>query len=233
MYYKKRQQKMEQNCKSFRRQTYQLIKEEKWDLIESNDCKCNFCERMGEFPLSSIILWCREITPDVLRTIERIYRSKYGYNEDFWFKVIIATRPTINKLSYFIENKLIDVNCGSYYTLLGYYSIFFESTYWQLPFNYITSLDGFNINIQNESGENALLEILREDYYDKEDFNREDREEKYIEIYNDKIRFLLEKGSDPLLEDKQGVSALDYVKNLTTFPEQQKNRLITILKKYI
>ena len=226
---------MEQNCKNFRRETFQLIKEEKWDLIESNDCKCDFCDRSpsGEFPLSSIVLWCREITPDVLRTIERIYRPKYGYGEDFWFKVIIATRPTINKLSYFIENKLIDVNCGSYYTLLGYYSIFFESTYWQLPFNYITSLDGFNINIQNESGENALLEILREDYYDKEDFNREDREEKYIEIYNDKIRFLLEKGSDPLLEDKQGVSALDYVKNLTTFPEQQKNRLITILKKYI
>jgi hypothetical protein len=222
---------MEQNCKNFRRETFQLIKEEKWDLIESNDCKCDFCDRSpsGEFPLSSIVLWCREITPDVLRTIERIYRPKYGYGEDFWFKVIIATRPTINKLSYFFENKLIDVNCVGDYTLLGYYSIF-SSSYWQLSFNYITSVDGLNINIQNDLGENVLLETLREDYNDND---IQDREEKYIEIYNDKIRFLLEKGSDPLIEDKDGISSIEYARNLTTFTEKQKNILINILEEYV
>ena len=141
-------QRMAQSC-NFRRETIQLIKDKKWDLIEPNECKCNYCERMDESPLSLIIFFCREITPEVLKTIERIYRSKFGYGNDFWIKVVMATRPSINKLSYFIENKLIDINYGSYYTVLGLYSIY-TSIYWKMTFQYISSIEGFNINILEE-----------------------------------------------------------------------------------
>ena len=59
------------------------------------------------------------------------------------------------------------------------------------------------------------------------------REEKYIENFNEKITYLLEKSCDPLLEDKEGISAIEYARNLKTFPQTQKDDLVRILERYI
>jgi hypothetical protein len=225
-------------CYRKRREMCDLIKEEKWDLIQDCDCvkDCELCNPINRImmpkfcSLNYILMFCKDMKEEVQKTIERI--NGEITKEKWFYSIICNIPPSIKNLSYFIENKLIDPNNGSEeLTLLSLYSMNNTSS-WESTIEYLLSQE-VNINLQNEYGENIILTILRWDYYDKEDFYEDERQDKYILKFNERLIFLLEKGADPLLTDKKGISALEYAYNLKTFSQDVKANLIRILEMYI
>ena len=236
--YTEEQKVIRRECYRKRIETAELINKQKWDLIQKHTCveDCTVCNNpiignIEDNPIKCILLY-KEFNLDCQKTIERIYGEM---TQEKWFLSIMKQTPSSDSLSYFIKNKLIDVDYGSEkVTLFSLYAIYTCGFYWEKTFNIILSDDiGFNINLQDKYGQNILLSLLRKDYYDKEDFYPEERQDKYIQNYNQKIIYLLEKGADPLLEDKEGISAIEYACNLKTFPQYQKDDLIRILERYI
>ncbi len=239
---------MNNYCRTIRHQICDLIKNEEWDSIEYYRClqeNCVICNNrvVGEFPLLAIMNSCKEMNQTIEYTINRIYKDKgiLSYqdnklNSDGWFEVICATVPSFDKLSYFVNNKMIDPNCGSYkYTLLDLYAQYkvittstkFDSKY----FDYILSPQvGCNINIQNACGESILLSIIREMSEDEDIYDTIE----YINIYIDTINYLLEKGADPLLENKEGMCALEYSRNSDNLNMigERKSEIISLLEYY-
>lgn len=237
MEYTTEQKLIRSECLRKRRETLSLIKEEKLDFIEKYSCveDCTICNNpiMGKIencPSKFIILYSKEFNLNCQKTIERIYGEM---TQEDWFLVIMSQPPSLKNISYFIRNNLINLDYGSEeFTLLSLYAInTFRFFNWENTFNIILDENGFNINLQNKYGENILLSVLKYDYYDQDDFYAEDREN--IQDYNNKIIYLLERGADPLLSNKEGVCSLDYAYSLRTFPQDKKNELISILERYI
>jgi hypothetical protein len=217
-----------------------LINEEKWHLIDEYVCSINNCRvcnnpviKSDMFPIG-FLFNKNNFNSEIQNTIERIYikmnykdqPDKTKLKKEEWFLLIIKIVPKINVLSYFIENNLINPNHGSeQVTLLELYCIYKDQHTQYL--DYILSQEvGFNINLQNSYGENVILSTLRLYFYQYE------QTDYVFERYNRLINYLLERGADPLLEDKEGISPIQYVIDLKTFDETQKIHLIKILKKY-
>lgn len=224
------------NCLKWRQNTIHLIIDEKWDQIESNPCPYNNCficeeKQLPECPLQPLFVYPHVFTIKIQSIIERIYGPQ---TSNSWFKMILKYYPKLTILQYFIENRLIDIHNGSYnYTLFSKYAISYRYGTIYKWGNYLLSEEvGYNINIQDCAGENVLLTYLRFSYYDEDDFFPQEREEKHLLNYNENIIYLLEKGADPLLEDFEGISSLEYARNLSTFPQDQKDRLIQLLEQY-
>ncbi len=232
------------DCKQFRKEMQSILKSNNWDLVDDKLCRldsCSLCNgRFREYILMGIMLYCKEITPKIEETINRIYGCKTiltckdkKLTSEGWFEVIYCTIPDFNQLSYFSKNKLFDPNYGSHqYTLLSLYASHrsitnkFDKKYLE----YILSPEvGFNINIQNADGKNILISIL-------DDMNTDQDIDEYQEVYDyiEMIIYLLDKGADPLLEDKDGMCALDYIKGVDYLVNigSKKNQLIDIIESY-
>lgn len=235
--YSPEEEEIRANCFLWRTNTFVLIKNEKWDLIESNPCSPNICtvcqnNIYGDSPIRPLLTF---VEYDKLHYVQEVIERIYGkLTQDIWFKIIISNVPCFSHVKYFIENKLIDVNNGSYgNTLLSIYANWSYSQDWKDKWDYLLSEEvGYNVNIQSCHGENCLLSFIRicydEDYFDQE--------EAVLLEYNKKIMYLLEKGADPLLTDKQGTCALKYVIDLESFEgftEEQKEKMIQLLESYI
>jgi hypothetical protein len=119
---------------------------------------------------------------DCQKTIERIYGEM---TQEQWFLALMKQPTSSDNILYFIQNKLINPDFGSEeVTLLSLYNLY-NGFYWEKSFDNILSYDiGFNINLQDKYGENILLSILKRDYYDKEDFYPDERDDEFIENYN-------------------------------------------------
>jgi hypothetical protein len=235
--YTPEQLQIRSNCLRLRRETTELIRNKKWDLVQGNQCNrddCTVCTNpfMSSYPLKQILMYSERMTLEIQQTIERIYGKQTEYG---WFKMILENCPSITILSYFIENKLINPNYSiQQYTLLGYYSMYYYTS-WTNMFEYLLSPEiGYDINIQSEDGDNCLLSIISEYYYDNDNRNNiEEREEENLLICNEKLRYLLERGADPLLQNKEGICALDYARNLETFTQEIQIRLVQLLEIYM
>ncbi len=225
-----RQQSIRSQCLRWRQQTCELVKQEKWDLITLNPYKDNYnciiCSNpvMSECPrynLMNVI----PFTEEIQATIERLYGP---VNSDDWLLYIFESVPTISTLQYFLEKNMIDPNNGSYtWTLLKLYSIY--TTNYMPIIDYILSKNG-DINIQSCDGENVLLSTIICNY-DLDDLIPEEQDE-LIRKSENQIEYLLSKGADPLLSDKNGLTALQFAYDLIGFTEQQKSRLIQLLESY-
>jgi hypothetical protein len=212
-----------------------LVRNKEWNLIkECNECvkECTVCKsnaiNIKDHPMACIFLFSDDFNLEAQKTIERIYGEM---SKEKWFSNIIKYKPRFDKLYYFIQNNLIDSNYASDFTLLGLYSIYSCTFEWLNIFEYILSDEvGFNINLQDNNGNNILLTILYFYYYDNQDFYEDERLDIYIKICNEKLIYLIQRGADPLLENKKGVCALDYARELKTFPQYQKEELIRIFE---
>jgi len=104
----------------------------------------------------------------------------------------------------------------------------------ELGIEYLLSSEvKMDINIQNSSsGNTALLDHMIGVYEDC------CRGLTYEECSDDleqslrRILYFLERGSDPLLENKDGQSAMSLALSLTDFPAKHQNELITMLERY-
>jgi hypothetical protein len=239
--YTDEQKLIRRECFRRRKETIDLVNGKKWDLIQKQICveDCTICNNpvMGKIEthvMSCVFRLPKEFNLDCQKTIERIYGENGEMTQQKWFRGIMQDPPSSNTLLYLLKNNLISPDYSDHVTLLSLYAIYRCTIYWKDTFDLILSDDiGFNINLQDIYGDNIILSILRKDYYDEEDFYPDEREDKYIQIYNDKITYLLEKGADPLLENKEGLSAIEYARNLKSFPQTQKDDLIRILERYI
>lgn len=238
--YTEEQKLIRNECFRRRKETFDLVNEKKWDLVQKHLCveDCTVCNNPVTGKIEDHVMSCIFLLPefnlDCQNTIERIYGENGEMTQQKWFIGIMQHHLSSNNLLYLLKNKLINPDYSDCVTLLSLYAIYKCAIYWKDTFDIILSDDiGFNINLQDIYGDNIILSILRKDYYDEEDFYPEEREDEYIEIYNNKITYLLEKGADPLLENKEGLSAIEYAHNLKTFPQNQKDNLIRILERYI
>jgi hypothetical protein len=231
--YTPEQELIRSNCFKWRSNTLLLIKEEKWDLIECNPCNrsiCSVCQNnvIGESPLRDLLVFSHDNKMHhVHKVIERVYGNQ---SSNDWFKIILYNIPSFSKLKYFIENGLIDVNNGSYNnTLLTVYLNWSYDNDWEKKMDYLLSEKvGYNINIQQRDGDNSLFSFIRCCY---DEFFEEG--EDVLLKYNEKIVYLLEKGSDPLLPDKEGICILEYLKNLMSIEEHKKQELIQLIERYL
>jgi hypothetical protein len=220
-------------CALWRRTIIQSINEQKWDQIEKNPCtsqECTLCQSRvtGPYPLKPL-LTIPIFTRSVQNVIERIYGP---LTPDDWYRILLENISTLSTLRYFIENRLIDIQCGRYnYTIFVLFSQYYRQETFAL-WDELLSL-GYDINLQDSVGDNALLAFLRFEYYDGEEYDEEDRLEESLLDANQKIAYLLQRGADPLLENKDGVSAWSYVRTLSTFPQQVKDRLVQLLAHYV
>jgi len=234
--YTPEQKLIRRECFRKRRETVRLIYKEKWELIQKHTCvkDCTVCNNpiMGKIEdhvIKHITLFSKYFNLDVQKAIERMHDGEM--TQEKWFLYIMQNPPSLKTLLYLIKNNLINPDYGSGEVTLFSLYINESSYYWLKTFEIILSDNiGFNINLQDKYGGNILLSVLRKDY---EDFYPKEIEEKYIQNYNEKIIYLLEKGADPLLEDKEGISPIEYARNLKTFSRKQKDDLISILERYI
>jgi hypothetical protein len=232
------QKQIRNECYKKRMKVMNLVRNKEWDLIkECDECpnECTVCSfntgNIKDHPMSCIFLFSQEFNLQAHKTIERIYGEM---SKKKWTSSIIKYKPQFDKLYYFIQNNLIDINYSSEFTLLGLYSVYSSTFEWINIFEYFLSDEvGFNINLQDNNGNNILLTILYFDYNDNEDFYEVERLDKYIKISIEKLTYLLERGADPLLENKKGVCALEYARELKTFPQHQKEELIKLFERYI
>jgi hypothetical protein len=100
---------------------------------------------------------------------------------------------------------------------------------WKDLFDFFLSDNmGGNINIQDDKGCTLLHCFLRCDYM-------KDTHQEYPQRYDsylDKIKYLLERGSDPLLPNKKGITPIDYVKEKPYEPNSLRNEILEILETY-
>lgn len=234
------------NCLNWISKTLSLLIEEKLELIESNPCPrdmCSVCNNSEEYPFSEeyplrpLIAYSKNNDISYIKkVVERIYGIQ---SSDWWFKIIINNVPSFTKIKYFIENDFIDVNNGSYnYTLLSIHLNRSYGNYWREKLDYLLSEKvGYNINIQNRNGDNCLLSFIRcrfiRNRFRLDYINY--TEDQLLQSY-EKIIYLLENGADPLLEDKEGVCTLEFLKNLMPnegFTQHKKQELIQLVERYV
>lgn len=209
------------------------------DIIEETkccyNCSCDLClSEYRKYPLDPILNFSdkiEDICDEIYNKIERIY-GKLTMEE--WFLTLIRNLPNMDKLPFYIEKGLIDPNYViERLTLLNLYSIGPSRSYEKSILSYIINESGFNINIQNEDGDNILLYILKYDvYYEKPGFDPLEREDRIFKRCNDRLLYFLQNGADPLLENKEGLSAIEYAHNLHTFSQEIKDELIKLLEPY-
>lgn len=225
----------------------EYIRQGKFELVKlSCSCSCsNLCSERFLL-LKDLINIPDIITEEVQQTIERIY-NPYRNDSNDWVKILIKIHPSFNKLKYFLEKNLIspndfkttcdekcdqdeDINRNEY-TIMHHYlwrsvQIYFV---WKDRFDFLLSDEiGGNINIQDDNG-NTLLHCILKCRYEK------DTHERYPKIYDSylqKINYLLEHGADPLLENKKGVNAIDYVKKRPSNPNSFKDDILCLLESY-
>lgn len=104
-----------------------------------------------------------------------------------------------------------------------------------------------NINLQHPSGSTVLFSFLAFYYSDKIQIDAGDAEEEedigegetmldYLlhlqRVIRPHIEYLLQRGADPLLANKHGLSPLTFVESLTRCPAEEKQALLALLQRY-
>jgi hypothetical protein len=129
--------------------------------------------------------------------------------------------PSFSILQYFIQNQLIDITSSHYdYPLFTIYSYHHPNDIFHI-WDCLLS-EGYMINLQDPLGNHALLVLLL--------FQYEEDQEDLLES-NERITYLLQHGADPLLENKEGVSAWSYI--CDAFSQETKDRLLPLLEHYL
>lgn len=193
------------NCENWINKTSLLIREEKWlELIEQQPI-CYFDRKYliemmfikeGKFSINA---------QDVALYLNKNKNLK-------WAEAIMSCRSPLSmgKLIDVVEAGLIDVNYSSYNSFAGTFLCQNYVPYWKEAIEYLFS-KGCSVDIQDEDGCNLLLVVnYGWNTFKKDDHNYE------------MTKFLLECGTDTLLEDKQGYNIISYCKDFFSTEDQER-----------
>lgn len=207
------------------------IKKGEWDLIHSIVSSSNFSCKKSAL-LLNLIRIPDAITEEVYQTIKIIHKPT---SRSDWIRLLMKIHPPFEKLKYFLENKIIfpndNVRChtddDACYTVMQHY--LWGPFQWKTKFDFFLSEDmGGNINIQDDQGNTLLHSILR-CHYSKE---RQNQNPEFYENYLEKVMYFLEAGADPLLENKKGITPIDYVRQRPTELNSIRDELLHLLEAY-
>ena len=237
------------DCQDWQMRMIQYIKTHDWGMLEPSPCvflsketreKCHICSyRIVCHPLTYFLngltfhrdegVILSEWTRKEEEAVERLYGG--ALTQDDWFQLFHnLCAPSHNLLRYLFSNHRLDPNKSDPYSLLSLFMAYSD----ELGIEYLLSSEvKMDINIQNSSsGNTALLDHMIGVYEDC------CRGLTYEECSDDleqslrRILYFLERGSDPLLENKDGQSAMSLALSLTDFPAKHQNELITMLERY-
>lgn len=175
-------------------------------------------------------------TPAVQQAVERLHR-----NDVDWCELVMDYAPPHTVLRYLFANHLIDPSDADPVTYMALYTG--DQQYETLE--YLTSELKINMNLQNAmTGNTALMVYMKMVYEDGgyEDDLRAHQVMTHAE-YRDylreslrRIQWYLRWGSDPLLENREGESAMSMARSLSEtqshVPEDIRRQLVILLELY-
>lgn len=210
-----------------------MIETGKWGQVEEKpvceeDCLgCMYVER----PIDLFLRGRYPLTPAFEALIHQMYGEEFTPSR--WFSFFWHHPPSVPALRYLIQAGRISPNHPEAYTLLERSMIYYSHPH----IDFLLVEAGLNVNLPSESRNTVLLTYLTylRAVWDEEEAV-EDRPEEGAECWRmgvERLENLLQRGADPLLENRDGVSALSYVEGLTTFTESQKETLLAVLRRYV
>lgn len=211
-----------------------LIKEEKWNELVPTPCLVEECENChtvlwAKIPLE--VLTAEEFfSPEQAGAVMRMYGH---YTTTEWMKLLLYYRPSIPLLRFLFGTGRLSPDQSDPFTLLSHNVVWWSKKH----IDYLLSPEvGMNINLPTTRGNIAILQYLRTTYDDNEDEDdiatRPGPEDEYWTYKLECLQFLLDHGADPLLGNRDGTTALTYVEGLTTYTEQQKRTILSLLYQY-
>ena len=194
------------NCVSWYNKTSRLIRKEKWSKIKQAEyCNCLKCKE-DLFLIEMMFIkegkFCKEAQKAAL------YLNK---NQKLnWMEAIIRSPMSMETLRSVIEEGLVDVNSTSYYDSLASFLLFNDQTYWTEVLEYLFS-KGCSVDIQDECGRTLLMTANAG----------------WNGYQHYMTKFLMERGADPFLEDKEGYSMVSYAREY--FSQEDKDKFFGLL----
>ncbi len=199
------------DCVKWYNKTILLIREEKWtELEQPGDCSCWNCEteccriermfiKEGKF--------CKKAQEAALYL---------NMNQKLnWVKGVVFFCNNIETLKAIVESGIIDVNSSLAGMLLSY-----NVSYWMEALEYLFE-KGCSVDIQDDNGNSLLMNAnLCWDSYENEN-------PWWTNYEYEMTKFLLERGADPLLEDKEGYNLVSYAKEC--FSKEDQDRLFEMI----
>ena len=250
-------------CYEWQTRMIRHIRENEWEKLEPTSCQtpdnCRICSyTISCHPLEYFLNGGTffptpehqpfEFTIEAEEAVERLMGKPM--TSDDWFTLFLRCRPSISLLKYLYANHKLEPNKSDPYSLLMLFTVFGDNE----GVEYLLSPEiGTNINLQNSSTWNTpLLGLLRSLYesIDGDELepeeeieliaNREERElleNGQLDDYHDRrlgrIRYFLERGADPLLENRDGLSPLKYVQTSLRCSSSHRVKLIHLLEQYV
>jgi ankyrin repeat protein len=145
--------------------------------------------------------------------------TMFGDYKPNWMLAVLQRRPPIQLLQIMAQKGLIQFNQTDAYSLPGIYLA-------HRHFDFKPVLDflftnGCSVDIQDDEGWTPLMTAIKHNFAYCDD----DDEDEYDGGYSgasrlnalcyEQVRYLLEAGADPLLEDKDGDSPLSYAREVS------------------
>jgi hypothetical protein len=175
-----------------------LAEKERWDMINPcPECQCAFYPDIRYNAIRFIYnRWCG-LSPGMQAAIERLYPGGVDWSALF---LQLYDDSNYERFVYLTQRGLLDPN-GSH--LYAEQILLQRGEEWEAQMEYYQSIGG-NVNLQDGDGASLLATILM--------CQRMNLHHAQVD-YTKRIRFLLDKGADPLLEDHSGMTALDFARD--------------------
>lgn len=179
----------------------------------------------------------RPWTPAAQQAVERLSGSLDRID---WYKLVIEYAPPHTVLRYLFANDLIHPTDADPITYMALYTG--HQHYETLE--YLTSELHIDMNLQNAiTGNTALMVYMKNVYedrgYEGEEAHRVMTPVEYQDYLTESVRriqWYLRCGSDPLLENRVGESAMSLARSLSEtqshVPEDHRDQLLTLLELY-
>ena len=244
-------------CKAWRNQMYKHIHAGEWMALVPFQCphefKCQSETLYDNHPIS-VLIQNNKMTREVEEAVERLngrpmtserWMEYFVYNMSFipthpnegqaipdnWIEYCLEHPPSIKLLEYLYDNHRIQVNENAPYNLLGLCVMLGQ----QAIVTFLVEDMKVDVNdICPSSGHPPLIDMLYRMYnmYDSGD-DILDPDTDLDDSYQ-LMRYLLDHGADPLLENKSGENAMAYLTSKKMyFPESVYERLMTLLISYV
>jgi len=193
---------MSMKCVKWYKEMSLLIRDEKWSEVRQPEyCTCRECQNSWNGNLTVEKMFIKEGKFSKEAQQAAFYMN---INQKLnWIDAIVLSPPlSMEILIEMVEGGLVDVNSTGFYSLAGRFLVT-EISYKREVLEYLFS-KGCSVDIQDDDGR-SLLRSANAGWYGYD---------------HQTTKFLIEKGADPWLEDKEGCSMVSYAKEYLSREEQ-------------